>query len=80
MLPAKWRREHGVEPEGELLVSLQENCLVLQTREQAVREAQEMVRKLVPPGKSLVNDLLKERRREAVEEQRAIPRGLPSRR
>jgi AbrB family looped-hinge helix DNA binding protein len=68
MLPAKWRKLHHIQPESELRVELRDNCLVLQTREQGVREAQEMVRRLIPQGKSLVNDLLKQRRREALEE------------
>jgi hypothetical protein len=76
MLPAKWRKEQGIQPEGELLVELRENCLVLQTREQAVREAQEMVRRLVPRGKSLVDDLLEQRRREALSERRSTVSGL----
>jgi hypothetical protein len=68
MLPANWRKQHGMQPQGELLVEIRDNCLVLQTREQAVREAQEMVHRLVPPGKSLVDGLSKQRRREALEE------------
>jgi bifunctional DNA-binding transcriptional regulator/antitoxin component of YhaV-PrlF toxin-antitoxin module len=48
MLPAKWRKQHRIQPESELLVEFRDNCLVLQTREQAVREAQEMVRRLIP--------------------------------
>ena len=76
MLPAKWRKQQGIQPETELLLELRENCLVLQTREQAVCEAQQMVRKLVPPGKSLVDDLLEERRREALQEQAGAGRNL----
>jgi bifunctional DNA-binding transcriptional regulator/antitoxin component of YhaV-PrlF toxin-antitoxin module len=68
LLPAKWRKQHGIEPKSELLMELRDDCLVLQTREQAVREAQEMVHRLVPPGKSLVDGLSKQRRREALEE------------
>jgi triphosphoribosyl-dephospho-CoA synthetase len=75
MLPARWRKEHGIQPEAELLVELRDNCLTLQTREQAVREAQEMVRRLVPAGKSLVDELLEQRRREALEERRVVAPG-----
>jgi AbrB family looped-hinge helix DNA binding protein len=71
LLPAKWRKQHGIEPKSELLVELRDDCLVLQTREQAVREAQEMVRRLIPTGKSLVGELLKQRRRQARVDLRA---------
>jgi AbrB family looped-hinge helix DNA binding protein len=76
MLPAKWRKERGIQAEGELLVELRDNCLVLRTREQAVRDAQSMVRRLIRPGKSLVDDLLEQRRSEALQEPGASGRRL----
>lgn len=38
------------------------------TREREVREAQEIVRKSIKPGRSLVDDLLRERRAEVARE------------
>jgi vacuolar-type H+-ATPase subunit H len=46
------------------------------TREQAVREAQEIVRKAIKPGRSLVDDLLRERRAEVAREAKVV-RGAP---
>ena len=68
MLPSRWRKKHGILPDSELIVSFTQAGLVLQTWDQAVAEAQAMVRKLAPPGESLVETLLKERRREAKRE------------
>jgi bifunctional DNA-binding transcriptional regulator/antitoxin component of YhaV-PrlF toxin-antitoxin module len=71
MLPATWRRKQGLGPNAELLVEIRDHSLVLQTRDQAVREAQEIVRKRIPAGKSLVEDLRRERQREALVERTA---------
>jgi hypothetical protein len=51
-----------------LLLSEQDGQLILKTRLQAVREAQEMVRKWAKPGVSMVEELLRERRREVERE------------
>ena len=71
MIPSKWRMEHGVKPGADLTISEEpDGRLSIQTYDQSVRRAQEMVRALVPPGVSLVDELLRERRREVAREER----------
>jgi len=68
MIPSNWRRQQGLRAGTELLVLEEDGRLILQTREQAVREAQEIVRKSIKPGRSLVDELLRERRAEVARE------------
>ena len=78
VIPSSWRRQQGIESGSELLVLEEDGRLILQTREQAIREAQDMVRGFTRHGRSLVDDLLRERRAEvAREKKRSRPR-IPS--
>jgi AbrB family looped-hinge helix DNA binding protein len=70
MIPSKWRSQQGIKAGTELVVFEEDGRLIVQTREQAVREAQEMLRRFVPPGVSLVEELLKQRRSETERERR----------
>jgi len=71
VLPSKWRQEQGI-PAGTELVLLEENGrLIVQTRLQAIQEAQEIIRRTTRPGQgSAVDELLRERRREVEMEER----------
>ena len=71
-LPAAWRERHGVKPGTELVVlETKDGRLSMQTVIQAVRQAQEIVRRTTRPSKeSAVDQLLRERRQE-VELERA---------
>ena len=56
--------------EGEVLVGeVRDGELLLMTRRTAVRKAQELVRKHVPTGVSLADELIAERRAEAAREE-----------
>jgi AbrB family transcriptional regulator, stage V sporulation protein T len=73
VIPAELRRQMGIN-EGDTLVLEEEGDgrIVLKIYKQVVREVQEEVRRMLPPGVSLVDDLLAERRREFEMEEREI--------
>lgn len=69
MLPSRWRKEAGVSPETELLAVVTESgALMLETREQGLRRARALVRKYIPEGVILSDELIADRRREAARE------------
>ena len=65
LIPVAVRRALGLGAGSDLLLRLREGGVELMTVSAAVREAQRLVRKRVPTGRKLVDDLLRERRREA---------------
>jgi hypothetical protein len=69
MLPSWWRKKEGIDPSTELCVGFtEEGALVLETREQGLRRARALVRKYIPEGVSLSDELIAERRAEAARE------------
>jgi AbrB family looped-hinge helix DNA binding protein len=76
VIPSKWRREHHVHGGSELVLLEEKGRLILQTRQQAIREAQDIVRAAIPHQGSLVARLLRDRRAEVERERRdsAAPR------
>ncbi len=74
MIPSTWRRLQGLEAGSELIAIEEDGRLILQTREQAVKDAQEIIRRSVKPGTLLVDALFAERRREAQQEIRKAAR------
>ena len=74
VVPAKWRMDQGIDAGSELVVLEEDGRLIVQTREQAVREAQEIIRRGARGQSSLVDDLLRDRRREVREEIREAKR------
>jgi AbrB family looped-hinge helix DNA binding protein len=84
VIPSKWRERQGIRAGSELIALEEDGCLILQTRRQAIREAQELVRLTTRPG-SLTKALARERReqsdRETTRLKRASrPHGRPNRR
>jgi AbrB family looped-hinge helix DNA binding protein len=70
VIPADFRRAMEIK-EGDVVTALLEDGeLRLVGIKVAVRKAQAMVRKYVPEGVSLVDELIEDRRREAEEESR----------
>ncbi|MEP7352344.1 MAG: AbrB/MazE/SpoVT family DNA-binding domain-containing protein [Acidobacteriota bacterium] len=67
-LPASFRESQGLKPGQDLVVLEEDGRLLIMTREQAIREAQAMVRKLVPAGVSLVEELFADRRSDMAKE------------
>jgi bifunctional DNA-binding transcriptional regulator/antitoxin component of YhaV-PrlF toxin-antitoxin module len=71
MLPAWWRRKQGVDPSTDLCVAVtEEGALVVETREQGLRRARALLRKYIPEGVNLSDELIAERRVEAARETR----------
>lgn len=69
MLPAWWRKREGVGPSTELCVAVtEEGALVVETREQGLRRARALLRKYIPEGVNLSDELIAERRAEAARE------------
>lgn len=72
-IPSSWREEQGIGAGSEILALEEDGRLILQTREQALREAQEMVKRLARPG-SLLKELRHERKRQTSREERLAKR------
>jgi bifunctional DNA-binding transcriptional regulator/antitoxin component of YhaV-PrlF toxin-antitoxin module len=69
MLPAWWRKKEGVDRSTELCVAVtEEGALVVETREQGLRRARALLRKYIPEGVNLSDELIAERRAEAARE------------
>ena len=69
MLPSRWRKKQGIKPSSELcMVVTEDDALVIETREQGLIRAQTLVRKYIPDGVSLSDELMAERRAEAARE------------
>jgi antitoxin PrlF len=68
VIPAEYRRQLGLDVGDEVLLQLDGQELRLFSRRQGIRRAQALVRRAIPPGRSLVDELIAERRREAESE------------
>ncbi len=68
VIPAEYRKALGVGEGDELVVRFEDGELRLSTRKTALRRAQERVRRYVPEGVSLADELIQERREEAAKE------------
>lgn len=70
VIPAKIREALDIR-EGEVLtMDIQDNELRVRTSREALRRLQALVRKHVPEGVSLVDELIRDRREEARREER----------
>lgn len=70
VIPAEYRKRLGIEPGDEIIVTFKDGEIKITTVREAVRRAQAIVRRFVPEGVSLVDELIQERRREAARESR----------
>jgi len=68
VIPVEFRRALGLAEGDEVILRLVDSELRITGRSQAIRKAQAVVRKHVRRGKSLVQELIQERRREAARE------------
>src|ERR1044071_713451 len=68
VIPAEHRRALGLEVGDEVIIRLVEGELRILTRAEAIRRAQSLVRRKIKKGRSLVDELTKERRTEAADE------------
>jgi len=68
VIPAKHRRALGLKTGDEVILRVIDGELRILSRTEAVRRAQELVRRHVRKGRSLVDELSAERRAEAAGE------------
>jgi AbrB family looped-hinge helix DNA binding protein len=68
LLPAKIRRQLSIGAGSELVMTVEAGKIALQTRERALRDVQDRIAQLVPPGVSLAGELIRERRQEVERE------------
>jgi AbrB family looped-hinge helix DNA binding protein len=68
VIPATYRRALGLRKGSKVILSLEDGEVRIRSREQALKRIQDFVCSLVPPGVSLVDELIKERREEARRE------------
>ncbi len=68
VIPGEYRRRLGLRSGDEIIMHLDEEGLHLYTPAQAVARAQALVRRYVPEGRSLSDELISERREEAARE------------
>jgi len=64
VIPKPVRDALGVEPGDALIFSSDGEAFRIETQKQRIRRAQEYIRSIVPPGVSLVDELIAERREE----------------
>ena len=68
VLPSKLRKELQIKAGDEIVLSLEDGSVRLIPLHQAVRIAQQTVKKYVPKGTSLAADLVQARKEEAAHE------------
>ena len=64
VIPADFRRGLGADVGDEVILRLTGREIHILTRSEAIRKAQALVRNAIPSRRSLVKELLRERRRE----------------
>ncbi len=67
-IPAEYRQIVGLCPGDELLLKFEYGEIRIILSKQAVRHAQELVRKYIPADRRLSEDLIRERRKESERE------------
>ncbi len=66
VIPASFRKALGVKAGDEILLRMEEGELCITTMKRRIERAQRLVRKYVKSGTSLVDELIADRRREAM--------------
>lgn len=66
VIPADFRRQLGIEVGDQLIVRLEDNVICLITPDQAVKQAQNLVRKYVPKEDLLSEELIHDRKAEVL--------------
>jgi AbrB family looped-hinge helix DNA binding protein len=68
VIPSEFRKALGVGTGDQVVLVLEEGAVRMLTPREAIRRAQALVRQYVPEGRSLSDELIAERRREAQRE------------
>ncbi|MDP8924261.1 MAG: AbrB/MazE/SpoVT family DNA-binding domain-containing protein [Chloroflexota bacterium] len=68
VIPAEYRKALGLQTGDEVTIHLEDGELRIRSIDAGIRRAQELVRHFVAPDRSLVDELIEERRAEAARE------------
>ena len=68
VVPAKYRKARDLKPGDDVILVLEDGEVRITTLPRVIQRAQEMVRRHNPEGRSLVDELIQERRDEADRE------------
>ncbi len=66
VIPAAYRKALGIKPGDEVLLTLEDGEIRVVSTRQAIARAQTLLRHYIPKGRSLSEELIKERREEAA--------------
>jgi AbrB family looped-hinge helix DNA binding protein len=69
VIPAECRKRFGFQPGDTLVIESDGDSLLVRSYDQVLKETQDYFRQFVPPGSSVVDDLIAERRAEAAREE-----------
>jgi AbrB family looped-hinge helix DNA binding protein len=69
VIPAPLRHRLGLKPGDPIVIDADEDSVRLRSYAQVVKDVQDYFRQFAPPGVSIVNELLAERRAEAAREE-----------
>jgi bifunctional DNA-binding transcriptional regulator/antitoxin component of YhaV-PrlF toxin-antitoxin module len=70
VVPVELRRQLGLQTGTDVVLDVVNGALRIRTMDQVVKDAQAMMRQFVPEGVSLVDELIADRRLEALREER----------
>ena len=65
VIPAAFRKALGLKPGDEVLMTLEDDEIRMVSTRQAVERAQALLRRYIPKGRKLADELIRERRDEA---------------
>ncbi len=68
VIPAAFRKELGLRTGDAVVIELNDGELRIRSRARAIKWAQQQMRPYVPEGVSLVDELIRERRKESLRE------------
>lgn len=66
VIPAAYRKALGLKPGDEVLLTLEDGEIRVVSTRQAIARAQTLLHRYIPKGRSLSEELIKERREEAA--------------
>ncbi|HEX4607146.1 MAG TPA: AbrB/MazE/SpoVT family DNA-binding domain-containing protein [Urbifossiella sp.] len=69
VIPAPVRRELGLKPGDTVVAESDGHSLLLRSYDQVVKDTQNFFRQFIPPGTSLVDELIADRRAESAREE-----------
>jgi bifunctional DNA-binding transcriptional regulator/antitoxin component of YhaV-PrlF toxin-antitoxin module len=70
VVPVELRRQLGLQTGTDVVLDVVNGALRIRTMDQVIKDAQAMMRQFVPEGVSLVDELIADRRLEALREER----------